>query len=153
MSSLELRIPPPLVALLCAGAMWGLSLLPPVFALSPVARLALALPVAVIGLLFNIAGVAGFRRARTTVNPLKPHTASTLVRSGVYRLSRNPMYVGVLLLLVAWAVYLSALWVWLGVLTFYLYIDRFQIAAEERALTARFGVDYEAYCARVRRWL
>ncbi len=151
--ALELRIPPPVLALLCAAAMWALSQWPPLFALTPALRLLLALPVAAAGLLFNIAGVVRFRRAGTTVNPLKPHSASTLVRVGVYRLSRNPMYVGVLLLLAAWAIYLSALWSWLGVLGFYFYIDRFQIAAEERALTARFGADYRAYCASVRRWL
>ena len=63
------------------------------------------------------------------------------------------MYVGIALLLTAWACYLSALWPFLGPVLFVLYIDRFQIESEERVLKALFGEEYAAYAARVRRWL
>ncbi len=84
---------------------------------------------------------------------MKPEAASTLVCSGVYRVTRNPMYLGLLLVLTGWAVHLSCAWTLIGPLAFKLYIDRFQIAPEERALSGKFGADYSAYATRVRRWL
>ena len=101
---------------------------------------------------FAIAGVIAFRRSRTTVNPLHPEQATALVTRGVYRLSRNPMYAGMLLLLLAWATRLSNTAALAGPLLFALYITRFQIIPEERALTALFGEKYAAYRAKVRRW-
>ncbi|MGZ5132161.1 MAG: methyltransferase family protein, partial [Caldimonas sp.] len=135
-----------------AAAMWGLSLLPPQLE-APSFRVALAITLALVGGAFSVSGVVAFRRARTTVNPTKPQSASSLVVSGIYRLTRNPMYVGLLLLLLAWAAFLCSPWALLGPLAFVLYIGRFQIAAEERALLALFGSEYSAYKARVRRWL
>jgi protein-S-isoprenylcysteine O-methyltransferase Ste14 len=82
-----------------------------------------------------------------------PHRASTLVVSGAFRYSRNPMYLGALLLLSAWAVYLSAWWPLAGPLAFFVYIDRFQIPHEERALKLVFGEPYLQYLKDVRRWL
>jgi protein-S-isoprenylcysteine O-methyltransferase Ste14 len=75
------------------------------------------------------------------------------VCSGIYQVSRNPMYVGLALFLTAWAVYLSSIWACLGVLGFVLYISRFQIAPEERALTKIFGTEFTNYQSKVRRWL
>jgi protein-S-isoprenylcysteine O-methyltransferase Ste14 len=98
-------------------------------------------------------GAASFRRARTTVNPLKPESASSLVASGVYRVSRNPMYVGLCLVLLGWAVMLSNVLAYAIVPVFVLYMNRFQIGPEEAALERVFGADYVAYRARVRRWL
>jgi protein-S-isoprenylcysteine O-methyltransferase Ste14 len=106
-----------------------------------------------VGLGFDVAGLLAFRASRTTVNPLRPHRASALVSGGVYRITRNPMYVGLLLLLLAWAVHLAALWPLAVLPLFVLYIGRFQIAPEERALHRLFGDEYRAYVARVRRWL
>ena len=105
------------------------------------------------GLLFVLAGGISFRRARTTVNPLKPEAASALVTSGIYRYTRNPMYVGFALWLLAWGLYLASPLVLLGVLGFVLYMNRLQIAPEERALGRLFGADFAAYRQRVRRWL
>jgi protein-S-isoprenylcysteine O-methyltransferase Ste14 len=84
---------------------------------------------------------------------MKPENASSLVVSGVYRITRNPMYVGLLLLLVAWCVFLSAPWAIAGPVAFFLYIGKFQIAPEEQVMSQKFGTDYLAYKARVRRWL
>jgi protein-S-isoprenylcysteine O-methyltransferase Ste14 len=106
-----------------------------------------------VGIGFSVGGVLAFRRARTTLNPTKPEQASSLVRSGVYRVTRNPMYVGLLCVLVAWAVFLSSAWALLGPLIFVLYIGRFQIAPEERALAKLFGSEFADYQAKVRRWL
>ena len=97
--------------------------------------------------------VASFVTANTTINPLKPSRASRLVTSGVFRLSRNPIYVGDLLVLVAIAVWLGQAANIALLAGFVWYIDRFQIRPEERALSTLFGAEYTAYCARVRRWL
>lgn len=153
MYALELRIPPPAVAALIAFAMWGISLLPPALSLAPAMRLSLTAVLTIAGLTFEVLGLLAFRRSRTTINPMQPGKASALVTGSVYRLSRNPMYVGLALLLAAWAVYLSMLWPFLGPVLFVLYMNRFQIGPEERVMRGKFGEDYAAYAARVRRWL
>lgn len=151
--ALDLKIPPPVAAVLMAGAMWGISSFAPLLEMPPSMRRSTALALALAGAAFSLAGVVSFRRARTTVNPTKPEKTSSLVCSGVYRVTRNPMYLGLLLVLAAWAVFLSSAWALLGPLAFLLYIDRFQIAPEERVLSALFGPAYTAYKSRVRRWL
>ena len=153
MQALELKIPPPAVAVLIAAAMWLLARLPPALALPQSLRTFAALPVAVAGIGLTFAGVMSFRQARTTMNPMQPQAAAALVRSGVYRVSRNPMYLGLLLVLLAWTAFLSTLWAALGPLAYVLYINRFQIAPEERILSAKFGASYSEYKASVRQWL
>lgn len=153
LQALENKVPPPLVALVFGGLMGGASLGLPGLDLAWGTRLLLALPLIGAGLLFVLAGGISFRRARTTVNPLKPEAASTLVTSGIYRYTRNPMYVGFALWLLAWGLHLASPLVLLGVLGFVLYMNRLQIAPEERALGRLFGADFAAYRQRVRRWL
>lgn len=157
MSKLELKIPPPLVAAITAGAMWAAAQwigFNGLFAgVPPGWRMTAALLVALIGLGFDLTGVLGFIRAKTTVNPLKPERSAALVTSGIYRVTRNPMYVGMALILLAWAIYLGSGIALLGPLAFALYVTRFQIQPEERVLALRFGTDFAGYCARVRRWL
>jgi len=108
---------------------------------------------ALTGIAIAIAGVVEFRRAQTTVNPLKPQATSRLVTSGIYRFTRNPMYLGFCMGLVASAVFLSSAWALLGPLAFVVYITRFQIAPEERALAGLFGDAFTDYQGRVRRWV
>jgi protein-S-isoprenylcysteine O-methyltransferase Ste14 len=153
MRSLENKIPPPLVAVAFGAAMWGVSDYLPGIEAGEALRIIVAALVVLIGGFFCLAGVVSFRRAKTTVNPLKPEAASALVSSGIYKISRNPMYVGFALFLVAWAVYLSSLWALVGVIGFVWYIDRFQIQPEERALAALFAAEFERYKSSVRRWL
>jgi len=153
MRALELKIPPPAVAVLIAGAMWGISLVTPAIDLPRPVRLAAAIVIALAGGVVALSGAIAFRRAGTTVNPMKPHTASSLVTTGIYRITRNPMYVGDVFVLVAWAIFLSAPWTLAGAPAFVLYMNRFQIAPEERVLLAKFGANYSTYTAKVRRWL
>jgi protein-S-isoprenylcysteine O-methyltransferase Ste14 len=153
MCILENRIPPPIVALVFGLAMWGIASTAPTVPARDSSQLIAASAITLIGAFFCIAGVVSFRLAKTTVNPLKPEKATSLVSSGIYRVSRNPMYVGFALFLLAWAVYLASLWALVGVPAYVLYINRFQIAPEERALTALFGGEFEEYRLRVRRWL
>jgi len=100
-----------------------------------------------------LAGDLEFKRARTTINPFRPENSTALVTSGIYRFTRNPMYVGLTLVLLGWAAFLCSAWALVGPVIFVLYIGRFQIAPEERVLSAKFGAAYTEYSARVRRWL
>jgi protein-S-isoprenylcysteine O-methyltransferase Ste14 len=149
MDWLEHRIPPPLVAIITAVLMW--------LAVRPIAplgnRLWLALLVVLAGVAVCLAGVASFRRARTTVNPLKPESASSLVVAGIYRHTRNPMYLGFAIILLGWCVFLGSALAVIGVAAFVLFIGRFQIRPEERALRELFGAEFDAFCGRVRRWV
>lgn len=100
-----------------------------------------------------LAAVGGFCRTRTTVNPLEPGTATTLVTSGANAISRNPMYVGMTGLLVAHALLRGRWRALLPAAAYVVVLDRGQVAAEEAALRERFPVDYAAYAARVPRWV
>ncbi len=153
MKALELKIPPPVIALLAAGAMWIVSRSMPLLEVPRSIGMLAAGTLAAAGFAFALTGVLLFRRAKTTIHPTKPHETSALVTSGIYRISRNPMYVGLTLVLLAWAVFLSSGWSLAGVIAFVLYIARFQIVPEERVLSAKFGEAYAAYKSRVRRWL
>src|SRR5262245_56255113 len=153
MDSLELKIPPPLVALLWGLLMWLASRLVAPVDVSSGGGASLAIGIACIGFAIGLAAMVSFRRAKTTMNPTKPAATSSLVTSGVFRYTRNPMYLSLLLYLLAWAVYLSN---WLALLlvpAFVLYINRFQIMPEERTLSTLFEPEYAAYKSRVRRWL
>lgn len=116
-------------------------------------RAVIAIAFVVLGVAIVLAGVIQFRRASTTVNPVKPEDSSSLVVTGVYARTRNPMYLGFALVLAGWAVFLANLLTLVGVIAFVLYIDRFQIVPEERALHTRFGLQFDDYRRRVRRWI
>ncbi len=103
--------------------------------------------------IFGLAGIYEFRKVKTTVNPTKPHEATTIVDTGVFRLSRNPMYLGLLLLLFGFAYWQQNVLSLLTCLLFVWYMNRFQIKPEERTLVKIFGQPYVDYQARVRRWV
>jgi protein-S-isoprenylcysteine O-methyltransferase Ste14 len=151
--TLELKIPPPVVALVVAAAMWAVARAVPVAAVRVPFANGVAMAIAIVALCIAISGVLAFRYAKTTVDPRKPAMTSVLVTSGIYQVTRNPMYLGLSLLLVAWALVTGSALAFLGPLVFVLYITRFQIVPEERALLTNFGADYSAYRAKVRRWL
>jgi protein-S-isoprenylcysteine O-methyltransferase Ste14 len=152
-SRMETRIPPPVLALALAALAWWLD------RWVPQARLAFpwqtegALVLLATGLACMLSGVLAFRSARTTVDPMHPERASQLVVSGIFRRSRNPMYLGLLFLLVAWAVFLGQPLALITVPVWVAYITRFQIAPEEAALRRLFGASYVVYCGKVRRWI
>jgi protein-S-isoprenylcysteine O-methyltransferase Ste14 len=153
MASLELKVPPPVVALVFGLLMWLASRVVAPVAFPLGARVGVVVALVAIGLVFGSAGMISFVRARTTMNPIKLDATSSLVTGGVFRFTRNPMYLSLVLYLLAWEAWLSS---WLALLLvplFVLYIDELQIKPEERALSALFGAEYAAYTARVRRWL
>jgi protein-S-isoprenylcysteine O-methyltransferase Ste14 len=153
MRSLELRIPPLAVMLVAAFLMWLVAWASPSMRLTIPASVALAIGIALMGMLVILAGIIEFQRARTTVNPMHPDAASTLVIQRVYASTRNPMYLGFAMMLLGWAVFLSHPLSFLIVPCFIAYMNRFQIVPEERALEGRFGSEFEVYRSRVRRWL
>lgn len=153
MSALELKIPPVPLALAFGGAMWLVSVQLPGLAFALPGRIAVSATLGGLGAIFAIAGMIAFRNAVTTFNPMRPGAASALVTSGTYRLSRNPMYVGLLLTLGGWAIFLSHALAFLFLPAFVAYMNRFQISPEEEALSSKFGEEFAAYKQSVRRWL
>jgi len=153
MRVLELKVPPPAVAFVTAVLMWLVSRAAPAFAFVFPAGNLLAAGLATLGLVIAISGVVTFRRARTTLNPTKPESSSSLVRWGIYSVTRNPMYLGLLLVLTGWAIFLSNSLAFLFLPAFIVYINRFQIVPEEQALTSLFAGEFVAYQSHVRRWL
>lgn len=151
-AALEYKVPPPLIGALCALLMWLICGVPPLTGRPPL-LLVPALALVVLGLTVDTVGVLSFRRARTTVNPFAPERTVNIVSSGIYRLSRNPMYLGMVCMLTGWAVWLWQVQAVLGVVLFVAWITRFQIIPEERVLTQKFGTEYRQYRQRVRRWV
>ncbi|HVT74658.1 MAG TPA: isoprenylcysteine carboxylmethyltransferase family protein [Lacunisphaera sp.] len=153
MRRLENRIPPLVTFAVMGAAMWAVARTVPAANFSLPAGHLLAAALGVAGFAVATLGVISFRRARTTVNPLQPGAASALVVSGVYRLTRNPMYLGLLLMLAGWGMYLGHA-IALALSAAYVpLMNRLQIQPEERALAAKFGPAFAAYQARARRWL
>ena len=106
-----------------------------------------------LGLGLCLLSVNGLRNADTTVNPFHPETTEKLVTTGLFHYTRNPIYLGMLGMLVGWAIYLAhpVMVCWLG--GFIVYMNRFQILPEERFLNEKFGHTYQQYQTEVRRWL
>ena len=153
MFTLEHKVPPPVVAGLIALIMWGLPAYGPTLILSPEISQALVLLLVIVGVSFDLCGLLTFRQSKTTINPMNPNKTSVLVTAGIYRFTRNPMYVGLFLFLTAWAIQLSMLWLFIGPMLFVIYINRFQIGSEELVMQSKFGDQYTAYKNKVRRWL
>jgi protein-S-isoprenylcysteine O-methyltransferase Ste14 len=150
---LELKIPPVVVVCAAVLLMWLLARTATDFAFAMPGRRALGVLFFVGGLAVSASGFFQFRRARTTVDPRRPSASSALVRAGIYRFTRNPMYVGLGLVLLGWAISLANALAFLLLPAYVLYMSRFQIGPEERALQETFGDEYSDYRTRVRRWL
>jgi protein-S-isoprenylcysteine O-methyltransferase Ste14 len=150
---LELKVPPVLTWLIFAAAMFGLARATPGLSWTVTGTSIIAAALVATGLVTALLGVLAFRDMRTTVNPLTPDATSAVVSRGVYRVSRNPMYLGFVLALAGWAVCLSNALAATAVPAFVAYMTQFQIKPEERALLAKFGTEFAQYMSRVRRWL
>ena len=153
MQALELRIPPVGVFLLAGAAMWGAARYVPATRFMLPGRIVVVAGLLVAAGCIAAAGIIAFRQHATTVDPMRPDRASSLVVAGIYRRTRNPMYLGLVLLLLAWSAYLANLAALLLVPAFVAYMNRFQIRPEEHTLLERFGDAYAKYMSEVRRWL
>ena len=151
-NALELKVPPLALVFVFGALMWLVS----AFSLFTIAlpwRSAFALIFVTVGFAIVLAGVLTFRRMKTTVNPLTPEATTAMVTSGIYRFTRNPMYVGFFLVLAGWAIYLSNLLAFAFLPLFVWYMNRFQILPEERALATKFSEAFTLYKRSVRRWV
>ena len=153
MRALQLKIPPALIALAFGAAMSAAAANLPAAAFHvPYAR-HVGAGTAVLGLAVVLLGMFTFMANKTTVDPHQPSRASALVTSGIYRATRNPMYLGFLLVLAGWAL-LAGNWIAVVLLPlFIVLLNKLQIEPEERILEEHFGDAYRAYKARTRRWI
>lgn len=147
------KIPPPIVTLVFAGLMWLVANHAAQFRFEASWMSWLSVVLLLAGISVAVLGVIQFNRAQTTVNPLKPDTASSLVTAGIFTRTRNPMYVGMLLVLIGWWLWLGSLLNLLLIAGFVVYMNEFQIKPEEQAMEKLFGAEFTAYKSRVRRWL
>ena len=147
------RLPESLLVILFAVVMWSVSSMNPWAVIQIPGKEWITGALWIIGFALIIVAAVEFISAKTTANPLTPGLATSIVTTGVYRLSRNPMYVGFLLMLAAWGVFLANVLSVLLLPLFVVYLNRFQIISEENALLAKFGDDYARYLRSVRRWV
>jgi protein-S-isoprenylcysteine O-methyltransferase Ste14 len=152
-SRLELRVPPDVVWVAVAGLMWLVSTRTPHLALPPVLRIGASVALTVAGIAIIVSARAALSAANTTWHPTTPDQTSSLVTTGVFAISRNPVYLGMLLVMLGLGVALSSPAALLTSVLLVLYLDRLQIAPEERALSHKLGQEYVDYQARVRRWI
>ena len=153
MNALALKVPPVAQVIITAAAMYGVSKMVPALTFSLNGSTALAVGLGVIGMSLGVMGVTQFRKAQTTPNPQALEKVSSLVTSGIYGYSRNPMYLGLVLILLGWAFYLSHFLAFVLLPVFILYMTRFQIQPEEQMMARKFGKTYQAYLNKVRRWI
>ncbi len=153
MKALELKIPPPAYALMIGALMWLLNQFFPIMQLidSPWNKIGMVIIVLTISL--DLSSIYLFLKKHTTANPMKPQNTSRLVVEGLYKYTRNPMYVGLLIILFGYAIWLGSFSPFLLLPLFYLVITEMQIKPEERILEQKFGQSYLDYKNRVRRWL
>lgn len=149
----ELKIPPVVQILLTGLIMWFFAPFLPVEFPDKWIHYALIFLFFVFGGVFSLAGVISFKKHKTTVNPLRPESSTSLVKTGIYSITRNPMYLGFLFKLIAWALFLSSYGALLCTLIYLLYINYFQIKPEEKILLELFGEEYREYSKNVRRWI
>ncbi|TLX47008.1 protein-S-isoprenylcysteine methyltransferase [Pseudoalteromonas phenolica] len=155
MHVLDNKVPPPVVAVFCASAMYWLAhskFAIPINILAHM-KLEIALTILLVAVLIAFCAVWSFKQAQTTISPTKPQNSAALVTTGLFKHSRNPMYVAVALSLFAFAVYLADALSLAGVGAFVLFITQFQIKPEERILKEKFGAPYDVYLTKVRRWI
>lgn len=153
MKALELKVPPLVVVLVAAGLMWCLASYVPIVLITFAGQTLIAALVAILGMQIVIAGARACYARETTVNPLKPEESSSLITDGVFKFSRNPIYLGLLVMLIGLVVWLGALTPLLMLPIFVWYLNRFQIIPEERSLRNQFNDQYVSYSQRTRRWL
>lgn len=153
LSKLELRIPPPLVMLLFMVTVFGFDkIMPFTLFYLPWLTYASVISLVTLGGVIALWGVKEFKNAKTTVNPLKPESSSSLVSSGIYQYTRNPMYLGLLMILLSAVIYSQHPLGLVSALGFVAYMNRFQIEPEEKMLVKLFGDEFVDYSNQVKRW-
>ena len=153
LSKLETKIPPPVYGIATAALIWWLAKAAPSLTLIPSSISKLGIALIIVGVLIDVYALVQFIKQRTTPNPLSPQNANDIVISGLYKFSRNPMYLGLLLSLTGWAIYQANLIGFVCLPIFIWLINTLQITPEERILLEKFGDSYQQYLTKVRRWI
>ncbi len=153
MSKLELKIIPPLVTAIFALLMWSVTKITPEYAIFGQYKTTLAIIILSLGIFIMLVAAAFILKAKTTINPMRPDKSSSLVTSGLYKFSRNPIYLADFIILIAFGVYLSNIFSFIIMIGFIFYMNKFQVKPEERFLEEKFGTDYLTFKAQVRRWI
>jgi protein-S-isoprenylcysteine O-methyltransferase Ste14 len=148
---LKNKIPPPIVTLIFAALIYFSSEWSPSIVFRGQNLISLFLMT--VGLIVLLIAISAFIKLKTTINPLKPEAASSLVTTGIFRISRNPMYLGMLLLIISLWIKTGAVLGFILVAGFIAYLNYFQIFPEEQAMKGLFSDKYKTYCQQVRRWL
>ena len=151
--TVELKIPPVALVIMAAVLIWLGAGYFPRFSFQFPYQSILGWTIGVLRLIGCTLGLIEFRRAKTTVNPTKPGASSSLVKTGIYRHTRNPMYLGFLLMLAGWATWNANVISFSVLPGFAFYLNWFQIKPEERALRLNFADEFRAYRSSVRRWI
>jgi protein-S-isoprenylcysteine O-methyltransferase Ste14 len=147
------KIPPPIILLLSGIAMWFIAHSGFACTIANPVALIMAIILAAIGIFVSVSAIRRFKAVETTISPLQPDSATSLVHHGVFSRTRNPMYVGLFLVLLGWAVWLQSLSNGIVLIAFVLCLTELQIKPEEAALRKIFGQGYVDYCKQVRRWI
>ena len=150
---LEHKIPPPLVTLIAIAGIYLCSTFTTLAPLVIAPFYGFSVALTILGLGIMLAGALEFRRAKTTVNPLAPEQASELVISGIFKRTRNPMYLGMVIVILAATLAIGHLIGLIWAMGFMLYIQVYQIHPEEKAMQKLFGESFAQYRQQVRRWL
>ena len=150
---MRLKIPPPFVMIAHMLLVWIVARFLPSLNLTFPGQRDLVLIIGVTGVALAMVAMGLFRRAKTTVDPLNPQKAEQLVTTGVYKFTRNPMYLGLILILLAWVIMKGNPLNLLFIITCMAFLTHYQIKPEEEALSERFGDQYQHYKSQVRRWI
>ncbi|NNC69291.1 MAG: isoprenylcysteine carboxylmethyltransferase family protein [Flavobacteriaceae bacterium] len=150
---MKLKIPPAIQVLFCGFIMWLIKKFTSQEHFNFEYQNEMSLILLLIGVILGILAIYSFRKAQTTVDPLSPEKATSLVKSGIYKYSRNPMYLALLFVLLAFLVRLGNLYNLIVIVLYIVFITEFQIKPEEKALTSLFGKHYLKYKMEVRRWI
>jgi protein-S-isoprenylcysteine O-methyltransferase Ste14 len=152
MKTLLFKIPP-IVTIIILVCMWVTAKLLTAFAIVLPLRELLASILSIAGGIISFLGMLSFKLAKTTINSIRLESVSSLVVSGIYSVTRNPMYLGLVFVLLGWCYFLSNILTLAFVPLYVLYINYFQIQPEEKVLESKFGESYLQYKLKVRRWL
>lgn len=150
---MKLKIPPVIVFFIALGLLFGTYYLFPDLVYSFLYQRLISRVFLIGGALCAFSGIIAFRLRSTTVDPMNPQKASTLVTHSIYQYTRNPMYVGMAMVLLGGIIRIGSPLGILSVLFFIWYITKFQIKPEEDALLKIFKEEYKSYCRKVRRWV
>ena len=146
-----IKIPPPILVLILTSLVYFSST--KLESIYLPYRQTVSVLILIIGLVVIISPVFDFIKSKTTVNPVKFQNVNRLVTTGIYRYSRNPMYLGMILIIISTTVYYLNLLSVFSPLIFYIWINKFQISREEIFLEGKFGNEYLKYKSKTRRWI